>query len=173
MVKGDDVAIGIDPGKEGAIAFVMEGRVMVFDASDVKGISYLREMLGYMEIMSQPGKVVAVLEKVGPRRHMRKVKGVLRPVAEGTVSCFNFGASFGYWKGVLDMAQIPYHLIAPTKWQAGVRDSTKAEKGKIKEWSLKRARQIFPSMETMLTRKKDNGRSDALLIAEYCSRTFF
>lgn len=152
----DTYYIGIDPGKSGAIAFIPDKKnfiydeIKVFDFSDNNGFLFLKEI----SLL----KRFAVLEKVNAMP------------GQGVSSTFKFGTNFGTWIGRLEMAEISFDYITPRKWQKEIYDSMPTKGVDKKELSLDRARRLFPEMVNQIKRKKDHGRSDALLIAEYCKR---
>lgn len=149
------VFIGIDPGKSGAIAFLdNRQRILIYDFPDQTAVTTLRSIAEYRTT----GRVNAVIEKVSARP------------GQGVVSMFRFGTNYGEWIGRLTALGIPYDLVVPQKWQKAVMDSGR-QKDK-KKASLERARRLFPQAQSLLTRKKDHNRADALLIAEYCRRQY-
>jgi len=82
---------------------------------------------------------------------------------QGISSAFNFGHGAGVLAGVLGALEIPTHLYVPTLWKkhyglAGKRDD--------KDAGRQRAIELFPAVAG-LDRRKDGGRADALLIANY------
>lgn len=84
---------------------------------------------------------------------------------QGVTSMFKFGTNFGTWLGVLAAFKIPTVLVTPRKWQKVMLD---AGTGQTKDKSLDMARRLFPAVD--LHRKKDHGKADALLLAEYLRR---
>lgn len=84
---------------------------------------------------------------------------------QGVVSMFGLGRGYGIWEGLIAARYWPYTLVRPQKWKAELLDGTKKDKPAARI----RAGQLFPLAE--LGKRKDNGRSDALLIAEYARRT--
>jgi crossover junction endodeoxyribonuclease RuvC len=80
---------------------------------------------------------------------------------QGVSSVFSFGRSAGIIEGVLAAFDIPTTLVTPQAWQKAmaVRDG--------KDGSRERAMQLFPASAELFQRKKDDGRSDAALIAKY------
>lgn len=84
---------------------------------------------------------------------------------QGVSSTFIFGQNFGAWLGALAALQVPHIIVTPSKWQKSLLDSTP---GDSKQRSLSMARRLFPGVE--LSRKKDHGRADALLLALYAAR---
>lgn len=83
---------------------------------------------------------------------------------QGVSSSFKFGMAFG---GAISLAQrlkCPWHLVTPRKWKQDMGLTSD------KNDSLVMARQTW--LNAPLTRKKDNGRAEALLMAEWLRRSF-
>ena len=146
--------IGIDPGKTGAVAVIFDGEdeptFADFGSGDELNILALAQHGGY-------NKCFAVLEKVSA---MPK---------QGIASTFKFGENFGWWQGVLTALKIPFTFAVPRRWQKVIFDSMPRQADR-KAMSLDMARRLFPELRDHLKRKRDHGRADALLIAEYCRR---
>ncbi len=147
--------LGIDPGKSGGWAIV-ENNSTTSSAwpwpkdSDIKSICKTLHPGGeYI--------VLACIEKV----HAMPKQGV--------TSMFTFGENFGMWQGILAALGIPYVFAAPQKWQKAMFDSGGKEKN-TKERSLDLARRLYPGLD--LSRKKDNGKADALHLARYAKLQF-
>ncbi len=146
------VYLGIDPGQTGAMALV----------------DYHGDFLELWDYYDGP-TAVKVLETwhllyniahVG----LEKVHSMPR---QGVASSFKFGCNYGRYQGILDGLHLPYTLITPQKWQAGVVPKKTGDSAKP---SLTVARQMFPSAELHLV--KHHGRADALLIADYVRRLY-
>ena len=160
------IFIGIDPGLSGALAAISESGTLCFidDTPAVltgKRREYLvadmcrlvEKCLAYCRpFKSEPEKVVAAIERV---HSMPK---------QGVASTFTFGMGFGIWRGILAGLQVPVDLVDPTRWKKEILNGMPREK----ESSRVRAQQLFPGAG--LDRKKDHGRADALLIAEWRRR---
>jgi crossover junction endodeoxyribonuclease RuvC len=82
---------------------------------------------------------------------------------QGVSSMFKFGVSYGATKMALAACGVPYTIVTPAKWKPVVGIPT----GSDKEASRLRALQLFPDEATSLARKKDTGRSDAMLLAYF------
>ena len=78
---------------------------------------------------------------------------------QGVGSMFSLGMSFWGAAGVLAACGIPCQLVAPQDWKRHFG----LEKDKADSLAL--ARRYFPNID--LSRKKDHGRAEALLIARY------
>jgi len=81
---------------------------------------------------------------------------------QGVSSSFKFGMAFGAAIAITERFNCVWHMVTPQKWKKALQlDSDKNK-------SLDLARQLWP--EAPLLRKKDNGRAEALLLAEYLRR---
>ena len=139
--------IGIDPGKNGALA-VLRGmtvfELIPFDENNYKKImKFLKD--------SDCG---ACLEHVGAMP------------GQGVVSMFHFGENFGYIRGLLEAYSIPYELVRPQKWKKFFSISGKNE-------SINVCKRLYPDANLKKTpqcRKDHDGMAEALLMAEYARR---
>ena len=139
---------GIDPGQGGSIAIV-SGDMQTTHVWDWPGsIEAAGDLIRDVWFDHKP--VLTGIEKVSA---MPK---------QGVSSTFKFGSNYGAWLGALSALQIPHVIVTPAKWQRAVLDSSG---GDTKARSLSMARRLFPLAD--LGRKKDHGRSDALLLAVY------
>lgn len=145
--------IGIDVGKKGAIALITHAKnVEIFDTPLIDDDYYIPEM----------ADIVSGYDK--DHIHVFLEKNNAMP-KQGVVSMFTFGKGYGIWLGILGALKIPYTLVTPQAWKkammAGMRN---------KDDSRLRACQLFPLESLQFARKKDVGRADALLIAEFGRR---
>lgn len=147
------IFIGIDPGKNGGIAWIdeLDGvvRTMPFDEKKLVEVCADLYDSGFAK------QTVCCLEKVGARP------------GQGVVSMFNFGLNVGYIKGVLEAFRIPYQEITPQKWKKEFGlNSEKAKSAEV-------CQNLFPHVSLMATpksKKKHDGMAEALLMAEYAKR---
>lgn len=153
--------LGIDLGKEGAfVAVSNEGIVHAFDMplearrkgkGTVEAVSpaLLRDEL--LALQSEHGKIrMAVLEEV-------------TSFGMGKQSALNFGKGIGLVVGLLTALCIPYTEVRPQRWKKdfGLNNEKAA--------SLSLARAKWPASD-LFSRKKDDGRAEAALMAEYGRR---
>ena len=151
------VAIGIDPGLTGALAFipheqpdspwVLDMPVIEHGKGFVKravDLPTLAESLRHLSILGEP---YAIMERV-----------TAFP-GQGVGSMFSLGMSFWGVAGVLAALGVPLQLVEPKAWKA----SYGLDKDKAKSLAL--ARRLFPAVD--LSRKKDHNRAEALLIAKW------
>lgn len=156
--------IGIDPGVTGAIAVLSAEGLLIEDTpyckpSKGKGEYDLQAMAHLLAPYRGFGDVHVVIEKVhampgGGQRTM------------GATSAFNFGMGWGVWLGLIAGIGCPHTLVAPQRWKKAML----ADMGSEKDHSRMRAMQLFPAVAKMFSRKKDDGRAEAALMAEYGRR---
>jgi len=144
--------IGVDPGKNGALALVTEDNEV--QITDVDGdahniLNWIKEQKDAYDIQ------IAALEHV---HSMPRDSGK---------SAFTFGR----WCGMIEMALIAegigYEKVTPTKWKRGL---IKKEDGRDKAASINVAKRLFPNHADLFKRKKDHNRAEALLIAVWARR---
>ena len=151
-----NIYIGIDPGANGAIAFINAIR-----PDDVL-VSVLPVKKTHVSILA------SCLEDVGDKDSFAMIELVHSMPGQGVRSSFNFGVSFGMLEGFIIASGVPYDRVSPQKWQKEfglykLPDETKtAKKNRHKEL----AQELFPTL------KVTHATADALLIAEYARRTY-
>jgi len=147
------VVIGIDPGKSGAIAFLVDGRLeAVYDMPVVGNIispHTLANLITWNAELDNGEPAVAVLEDV----HAMPKQGV--------TSSFSFGRSLGVAEGVLGALGHPIVYVSAAKWKRALGLS--ADKGMCR----RRAIELWPHMAAHFARVKDDGRAEAALIAHW------
>jgi crossover junction endodeoxyribonuclease RuvC len=137
--------IGVDPGVNGGIAWITDGKPCVEKMPDT--LQDLWELLENIAINAQLDnlKIHAYLEQVSSSPQM------------GVKSSFTFGNGFGHLEMALTAAGIPFARIRPQVWQKELKCLTKGDKNVSK----RKAQELFPSM------KVTHATADALLIAKY------
>jgi len=82
------------------------------------------------------------------------------------------GAVLGSTLAIIQVAQLPCELVVPQKWKRALGlMMPNASYADRKAASLEMARQLFPKAN--LSRAKDHGRAEAILIAHYAQRYLF
>ena len=154
------VYLGFDPGMSGAIAGIYaEGHAVVFDMPTVVTVRtrrevVARELAAIVAPLAAGGDAVAVFEQ---------------PIAmpsQASQSTLAAGRNAGLIEGVLAALGIPYESTYPAKWKPAMG----LPKGALKDASRARAMALFPALAERLSRKKDDGRAEALLLAEWRRR---
>ena len=90
------------------------------------------------------------------------VEAVHSMPAQGVASSFKFGMAYGAALAMAERFNSPWHLVTPQKWKKEMGLSSD------KNDSLELARELWPIAP--LLRKLDNGRAEALLLAEWLRR---
>jgi crossover junction endodeoxyribonuclease RuvC len=146
------IYLGIDPGKRGAVAYMMETPGGNFVTNAVP----MEQALFTLKALASTGKPIrACIEKV----HAMPKQGV--------TSTFTFGAGYGWLKGVMDALGISYQEIPPEKWKKEFGLNTDKQK------SIAVCRQLFPEADlrpSERSRVDNDGMAEALLMAEYARR---
>jgi crossover junction endodeoxyribonuclease RuvC len=159
--------LGIDPGVTGALAIYDRDRSIA---------SGLRWVIADIPVVGDPkhelnapalrdwlrrfSPDMAVLELVTAMPSIPGSDGKRRGM--GAAGAFRFGGFFFSLKAVLACCDIPYTLVTPMVWKK-FHGLIKSDK----EASRTRALQLFPDQANFLSRKKDQNRAEAMLIAAY------
>lgn len=150
------IVAGIDPGKSGALAILYgDNSVEFFDVPRVtlKG----KDVPAYAEWSTTwaTALALAAVDKV-------VIEDVASRPGQGVSSMFKFGRTLGFAHAiVLGIRPRPaVQFTTPAQWKAklGLLNSSKGA-------SREKAVSLFPSAESRLTRVKDDGRAEALLLA--------
>ena len=150
--------IGIDPGQTGGMALLVRGQVdSLYDMPVSSRLHGKGQQIDAAELASMLRG--AMLENPGLVAHVEAVSAM---PGQGVSSMFRFGESLGIILGVIGALGIPFRWVTPQKWKkaAGLI-------GKDKDAARTLAIQLHPECADRLTRKKDVGRADALLIARF------
>ncbi len=154
------IVLGIDPGLSGALALynTSEGTV---DIIDMPVLEIVRNGKKKREVSAQ----ALANQLVGRNVTAAFLERVNAMAGQGVTSVFSFGRSSGIVEGVLAAYDIPTTLVTPQAWQKAVGQRAG------KDGSRERAMQLFPAQADLFQRKKDDGRSDAVLIAYYGAKS--
>ena len=157
--------IGIDPGISGAICFFEDGKILevVEMPTMTDGKKNKRQVNGaqiYNEIVEQ-------INKSGKHNVRVVIEQVSAMPGQGVTSMFNFGQSFGILKGICSAMHLPVYYVRPAKWKKYF-NLINSEK----DASRTRAIEIFPYFSSQLSKKKDNNKADAILIASFFYETY-
>jgi len=135
--------IGVDPGKNGAIAWIADGKACVEKMPET--LQDLWELMRDIRCFEPNEPCKAYLEAVSSSPQM------------GVVSAFSFGRGYGNLEMALTAAGIPFERVRPQVWMKALGCMTKGDKNVTK----RKAQELFPSI------KATHWSSDALLIAHY------
>ena len=171
------IIIGIDPGLDGAFAAVgLDSKAVEFldmPTFDVTVGGKNRRQVDTQSVVcwlrgqAQAASEISVIiekQQAMPFRGKGKPCPTCKQVrAQGTVSTGTTMMNYGLLLGILAALELPLDLVAARSWKAAMLRDVGSEK----EASIMRAKQLVPAVADRLTRKKDHGRAEALLIAVY------
>lgn len=155
------VFIGIDPGKDGAMAILgYRDTPVLVPFNEAEYANQLRGAAQFFTVMGTEG-VIDRLETFTVVEHVNAMPG------QGVTSCFSFGQNFGFILGLLTAFRIPYELVRPQKWKKEFSCTSD------KNTSIEVAKRLFPVVDLRKTpkcTKPHDGICEALLMAEYARR---
>jgi|SRR5579863_2500429 len=156
------IFIGIDPGLMGAVAVIgfESGIFSVFDTP----VLVIKKGKGFRREYDVPGMVKILQSLPFPESVHCTLESIHAMPGQGVTSMYSIGIGMGLWRGILTALKIPHDLVTPQRWKKAMMDGM----GKEKDASRLRASQLFPLVD--LSSKKDHGRAEALLLAEYGRR---
>ena len=150
--------IGIDPGLSGAIAILENNKVLnIFEIPVMSEGKKNKNQLNSAQLVNiikkhilPNGETFVIVEQVSAMP------------GQGVTSMFNFGQTFGSIKGICAALGLPIFYVRPAKWKKHfelINSSKDASRTKVIE--------MYPSISSRLTKKKDVNKADAVLIARY------
>ena len=158
------IIIGIDPGIAGAICFFSEGDVIdVIDMPTMAEGKKNKRQVNGRQIFNE---ITSIKNKYSNKKIGVVVEQVSAMPGQGVTSMFNFGQSFGVIKGICSAMELPIFYVRPVKWKK-YYDLINSQK----DSSRVKAIEMFPKFSSMLSRKKDTNKADAILIANYHQNT--
>ena len=157
---------GIDPGLDGAVCALLyvpkledtptlivtggKKKKRVYNVGQM--VEIIKELRGL--VVSPGGQLLVGLESV----HAMPGQGV--------TSMFSMGHGLGLWEGILSALKVPYQMVTPQAWKKKLMNGMPKEKDASRQVAMR----LFPSTIPKLSLKKNHGRADALLLAEYLRR---
>ena len=162
----NDVAIGIDPGLDGAIAYIQHGGLI--GALDMP--TYTVKVAGKTRRAIDEHALRALLDHglYGPYVDMVNIEQQSTRPGQSAQSVLKTGYGYGLIIGVVVGLGHPYRIVTPKQWKKpyGLTDN-KAE-------SVALAAELWPDMAEHFYGPRGggkDGRAEAALIAEYHARS--
>ena len=168
--------MGIDPGLDGAIALYRPAD----QASAIPGDDPTRNTLVYLKVFDLPTlhiKKNKKLRRVVDLDALRLLLDLYAPdviealieephamPSQGVTSMFGFGFTCGVIQMGVASAGIKRRLIDPAVWKAQMR------LGKDKDEARQRASRMFPAFAHLWSKKGQDGRAEAALLAALLSK---
>ena len=158
------IIIGIDPGISGALCFFSNGNVIdVIDMPTMAEGKKNKKQVNGRQIFNE---ILDIKNTFAGHKINVVVEQVSAMPGQGVTSMFNFGQSFGVIKGICSAMELPIFYVRPAKWKKYF-NLINAEK----DASRTKAIEMFPKISEKLSRKKDNNKADAILIASFYYET--
>ena len=150
--------IGIDPGLSGGIAVL--DNLKIFDIYDMPIMSEGKKNKNQLN----SAQLVNIIKNniISNGNTFLIVEQVSAMPGQGVTSMFNFGQTFGSIKGICAALNLPIFFVRPAKWKKHfdlINSSKDASRTKVIE--------MYPSISSRLSKKKDVNKADAILIARY------
>jgi len=155
-----EICVGIDPGIQGAIAFVdWRGALLktlpmpiikVDKRSEVDPVAF--EFILERNIRNK--SAIVVVEKV-------------TAFGMGLTSAFTWGKQLGAIHAIARLLCKDVHRVRPQEWQAVMFSDPKDRSLNTKQKANREAEFIFPQLKEILKLKKNQGHADAALIAAF------
>lgn len=144
--------LGIDPGFSGAWALIDHHGKYVSCGDMHNNGKHIHQRQVWSEI-----------SQANDRQGMEIALEVVHSMPkQGVASSFKFGMAYGVALSLADRLLCPVTMVTPQTWKKAMKLTSD------KKQSLAMARELWPNAP--LARIKDNGRAEALLIAEYLRR---
>jgi len=145
--------LAIDPGSVSAAYAVLSDDGAAFAVGDMPVADRMVDAAGFVGLLEEwPLLDAAIIEDV----HAMPKQGV--------ASTFRFGMGCGIVRGVVLAMGLPLYLVSSGKWKKHFSLDSDAEKSRAL------AIRYWPGCRE-LSRKKDHGRAEALLLARYYLET--
>lgn len=153
----EKVFAGIDPGATGAMALIAPDGTFV-------------------SVQDYPGDECLLADMVRSVRLEYRIVGAVIEIQQampkqGVSSTFALGVNYGSWLMALAAFDIPFAALRPNEWKRHLGYPA-GDYARSKEHSLLLARRRWPEAADYLKRKKDNGRAEALLLAQHAMLIF-
>ncbi len=148
------------PRQQGAIAVVdHHGKIITLADLPTEPASKGRRIAAYdaAELLHRQARIT------GGRFVLAALEWVASRPGQGVSSTFAFGRAFGAIEAIISLGDIPCEPVPPATWKKsfGLLGADEAA-------SIAKAKALFPAAS--LERKKDHGKAEALLLAEYARR---
>jgi hypothetical protein len=167
VAEGFVVYAGVDPGMTGAAAFIMrQGGDEKSWTADVPTVTVRRKggtKTEYDLRSIQCGLAPLYHYKSYVRFAVEESQVQVKGKGANAYTGFRVGVGFGCWLGIIAGLGFSYERVHPAVWKRSM-----GLLGKDKDASRLKAMELFPNAD--VGRKKDHGRAEALLLAEWLKR---
>ena len=185
------ITIGIDPGNNGAIAWLEDGKITRLRSQPMMVTGQKKTKGGKIRDVRRPDlvcmrKVVSRISKLHKEKGLTVfLERIQAMPGDGRVGSFWFGYHMGLWEALLTAFHIPYRLVIPMSWKLRVfgrppkapkvklskleaKRAKDKKKREMKQASLAKARELFDEKwHNHFTLGKHDGYAEAALIAHF------
>jgi crossover junction endodeoxyribonuclease RuvC len=155
--------VGIDPGLSGALAIISTSgetsSAVVFDCpvfSERAGGKRDYDIVGMEALLAKANRASQITVAL----EWPSWAGL-----KGKLAAASIARSCSIWETLLTVEALAYNRVVPHVWKRKM-----GLIGKGKDASRALAMRLWPDLRDQLQRKKDDGRAEALLLAEYLRR---
>lgn len=152
------IILGVDPGLSGALAVVDDGGIR--EILDMPTVLIRRGKTDKAEVIHEPILKLALSYKLRAV-FVEQVGGL---PGQSASAAFNFGRAAAAPEYLMRGMHLRVERVPPQRWQKALN----VPKGK--DGSREMAARLWPKAAGLFSRKKDDGRAEAALIAEYGRR---
>ncbi|KAK9837410.1 hypothetical protein WJX81_000483 [Elliptochloris bilobata] len=168
------VLLGIDPDLGGALvvlevtewpgagALTLSGTPLEVHDMPVERRPMGRQVRRWVDARAVADLLATVVARHGRDGLCAVLEAPTPNALNGKFSWFGCGFAFGVWSGALRAHGVQTQTVGSRQWKNDLRLN-----GKGKEGSRELATALFPSSASLLRRKKDHGRAEAMLIAAW------
>ena len=151
----NNIYIGIDPGKNGGIAKIIDTEI-IYERCP-------KDVWGMYELLESMVKIDP--DHVKTYKICVYIEHVHSFPKQGVVSTFSFGQNYGRWEGIIaSIKPDDFKIVSPQKWMAYYNTPKGLTRKERKRFLMDEAKELYPD------RKITYNVSDAILIANYCKQ---
>lgn len=154
---------GIDPGLDGAICILLDIPKLEDTPTLIVTGGKKKKRVYNVGLMVQ---IIEGIRRIGRKGLKVGLESVHAMPGQGVTSMFSMGHGLGLWEGILSALKVPYQMVTPQAWKKKLMNGMPKEKDASRQVAMR----LFPSTIPKLSLKKNHGRADALLLAEYLRR---
>jgi hypothetical protein len=167
--------LGIDPGLSGGIAFVSEcGKSRVLGTPVYSILKNNKNKKEY-----DISKMILAIRAVSSKKVVACQELTHAMPGNGNVSMYSFGRGHGLWEGIVRCHDIPVVFYNPQQWKktyptlqnfAKPTNSIEKQRNKTlaKKEAINLAKNMFLDSCNLIKNASDDGKAEALLIANHC-----
>lgn len=155
--------LGIDPGLQGGIALIEDGKFCWRASTPVIAVAKSRKVpdeTAMVEFLKRAKPDLVIIEKAQPM--VRKDKSG-KLVSQGAVGMFRYGMAYGIWLGIIAAFGIRHERVSPRRWKNQMIVDIPGDNKKAQ--AMIAAKRLFPDIGKIL--KTHHHQAEAILMAAY------